>query len=46
MLTPVERYIEYDVKKLGRPGSIARHTDNDSLITMVVAPLGLKFRVL
>ncbi|CAE7259017.1 unnamed protein product [Symbiodinium sp. CCMP2592] len=33
---PEIEYIEYDVKKLGRPGSIARHTDNDSLITMVV----------
>ncbi|CAE7427154.1 unnamed protein product, partial [Symbiodinium natans] len=33
---PEIEYIEYDVKNLGRPGSIARHTDNDSLITMVV----------
>ncbi|CAE8605688.1 unnamed protein product, partial [Polarella glacialis] len=33
---PEIEYIEYDVKKLGRPGAISRHTDNDSLVTMVV----------
>ncbi len=30
------RYIDYNVKKLAKPGSIARHTDNDSMVTMVV----------
>ena len=31
------RYIDYNVKKLAKPGSIARHTDNDSMVTMVVS---------
>ena len=31
------RYIDYNVKKLAKPGSIARHTDNDSMVTMVAS---------
>ncbi|CAJ1361070.1 unnamed protein product [Effrenium voratum] len=33
---PEIEYIEYDVARLGRPGSISRHADNDSMITTVV----------
>lgn len=36
------RYIDYNVKKLAKPGSIARHTDNDSMVTMVVSWLPWK----
>jgi hypothetical protein len=33
------RYIDYNVKKLAKPGAISRHTDNDSMVTMVVPVL-------
>lgn len=33
---PEIEYIEYDTEKLGGPGSIAKHVDNDSLVSMVV----------
>merc|ERR1719433_1181887 len=33
---PEIEYIEYDVEKLGKPGAFGKHTDNDSLVTMVV----------
>merc|ERR1712194_133607 len=33
---PEIEYIEYDVRKLGEPGTINRHVDNQSQVTMVV----------
>ena len=36
----VARYIDYNVQKLAKPGSIARHADNDSMVTMVVSDSG------
>eukprot|EP00933_Yihiella_yeosuensis_P072179 TRINITY_DN80508_c0_g1_i1.p1 TRINITY_DN80508_c0_g1~~TRINITY_DN80508_c0_g1_i1.p1 ORF type:complete len:261 (+),score=31.19 TRINITY_DN80508_c0_g1_i1:78-860(+) len=33
---PEIEYIEYDVKKLGRPGFIGYHRDNFSLVTVIV----------
>ena len=38
-LDNVARYIDYNVKKLAKPGAISRHTDNDSMVTMVVPEL-------
>ncbi|CAK8991514.1 unnamed protein product [Durusdinium trenchii] len=32
---PEIEYIDYNVQKLAKPGSIARHADNDSMVTMV-----------
>lgn len=33
---PEIEYIVYDVEELGRPGSIAKHTDNESVVSVVV----------
>ena len=38
----VSRYIDYNVKKLAKPGAISRHTDNDSMVTMVVPTAPVK----